>query len=263
MNIITKEIYIAVISAMVGALAFFYIPNLLKNDNVEIEFAPFYKEKFINVPDLLNGRVEIAVDGKPQKNLSVMDVYLFNRSYKDLKNIPITFEFYKNDGSVLPRLLGKQLKIPKTFPKDSVIEVPQTDSKHVRYKISSMPAAEKYETDFIASFVFLGEESPKVRVQSDYTDNKAISIYEYDKEKREKKATIILLSIFIPFLVVLIVCLIWVPKRDNAKFLIKIGDAAETIEEFNIEKEKLRKIAIESYQIASTKNNNFFQRTRE
>ncbi|GAA0689982.1 hypothetical protein GCM10009104_15700 [Marinobacterium maritimum] len=252
-NSIPKEIWIAAVSAILGALASFYIPSLLKADNIELEFAPFYKEKFINIPNLLDGRVEISVDGKPQQNLSVMDVYLFNRSYKDIKKIPLTFEFYSDGNSPLPELLGKQLKVPETFPKDSVSEVVQTDRSHVRYEVSSMPVADDYDTDFIASFVFLGETSPKVRVQSDYTDNKVISIYEYDKARRERNEIIQIFSIFIPLLALFIAWLIWDTRRSSAKFLDKLGDAAEEIGEFSIGKEKLREIAIESYKRATKK----------
>lgn len=263
MSSIPKEIWIATVSAVLGALISFYIPNLLKADNIELEFAPFYKEKFINIPNLLDGRVEISVDGKPQTNLSVMDVYLFNRSYKDIKNIPITFEFYDDGSSPLPELLGKQLKVPETFPKDSASEVVQSDNSHVRYKISSLPVADGYDTEFVASFVFLGEKSPKVRVQSDYTDNKVISIYEYDKDRRERNEIFLIFSIFIPFLAIFIGWLIWDAKRSKEKFLNKIGDAAETIGEFGVEKDKLRKIAIESYMLATKKTNKCMQPDRQ
>ena len=134
MSSIPKEIWIATVSAVLGALISFYIPNLLKADNIELEFAPFYKEKFINIPNLLDGRVEISVDGKPQTNLSVMEVYLFNRSYKDIKNIPITFEFLDDGSSPLHGLLCRQLKGPEACPKNSASEVVQSENCNVRYK---------------------------------------------------------------------------------------------------------------------------------
>lgn len=254
-NQIPKEIWIAGISALLGALASFYVPKLLTADDVALEFAPFYKEKFINIPNLLDGRVQILVDGKPQSNLSVTDVYLFNRSYKDLKEIPVTFEFYKEDNSLLPQILGKQLSKPDTFPQDSITEVPQQNNQYVRYKISSLPVADNYNTDFIASFVFLGENSPKVRVQSDYTDGKVISIYEYDKDRRERDQIIHILSILIPCILLFLAWTIWDTRRNKGKFIAKLGAAAETIDGTGVNKEILRKIAIESYQIATKKTN--------
>lgn len=254
-NQIPKEIWIAGISALIGALASFYVPKLLTADDVALEFAPFYKEKFINIPNLLDGRVEILVDGKPQSNLSVTDVYLFNRSYKDLKEIPVTFEFYEEDNSLLPEVLGKQLSKPDTFPRDSITEVPQQDNQFVRYKISSLPIADDYKTDFIASFVFLGDSSPKVRVQSDYTDGKVISIYEYDKDRRERTQIIQILSVFIPGILLFIAMAAWDARRNKSKFLAKLGSAAETLDGTGIDKQKLREIVIESYQIATKKTN--------
>jgi len=254
-NQIPKDIWIAGISALFGALASFYVPKFLIADDVALEFAPFYKEKFINIPNLLDGRVQILVDGKPQSNLSVTDVYLFNRSHKDLKEIPVTFEFYKEDNSLLPEVLGKQLSKPDTFPKDSITEVPQQDNQYVRYKISSLPVADDYETDFVASFVFLGDSSPKVRVQSDYTDGKVISIYEYDKDRRERNQIIQILSIFIPLTLLFVAWGIWDARRNKGKFITKLGSAAETIENTGIDKEKLREIAITSYKIATKKTN--------
>jgi hypothetical protein len=254
-NQIPKEVRVAGIAALLGALASFYIPKLLTADNVALEFAPFYKEKFINIPNLLDGRVEILVDGKPQSNLSVTDVHLFNRSHKDLKEIPVTFEFYKEDNSQLPEVLGKQLSKPDTFPKDSITEVPQQDNQFVRYKISSLPIADDYDTDFIASFVFLGDSSPKVRVQSDYTDGKVISIYKYDKARRERNQLIQFFSILALCFLALIAWAIWDTRRSTDKFLKKLGLAAETLEYTGIDKEKLREVAIESYQIATKKIN--------
>ena len=55
-NQIPKEIWIAGISALLGALASFYVPNLLTADDVALEFAPFYKEKFINIPRVSRGQ---------------------------------------------------------------------------------------------------------------------------------------------------------------------------------------------------------------
>ena len=257
---ITKEIWIAFISAMLGALASFYIPKLLTSDKVELEYAPIYKEKFINVPELLGGRVEISVDGRTQDNLSVLDVYLFNRSHKDLKDIPITFEFYIEGQSDLPKLLGKQLKIPDTFPKDSITEMPLADANHVRYKISSLPVTANYDTDFIASFVFLGKSAPKVRVQSDYVDNKVISIFEYDKKKRERNELIVVFFVFILLVILFVGWLIWDSKRSKDRFLEKLGNASEKLGEFGISKEQIRKIAIESYKIATSKTNKTLQR---
>lgn len=254
-NQIPKEIWIAGISALLGALASFYVPKMLAEDDVALEFAPFYKERFINIPNLLDGRVEILVDGKPQSNLSVTDVYLFNRSYKDLKEIPITFEFYKEDNSLLPEVLGKQLSKPDTFPKDSITEIPQQDNQFVRYKISSLPIADDYNTDFIASFVFLGDSSPKVRVQSDYTDGKVISIYEYDKDRRERNQIIQILFVFIPCILLFLAWSVWDIRRNKGKFLDKLGSAAETIEGTGIDKTKLREIAVESYKIATRRTN--------
>ena len=157
-GLIPKEILIAAISSILSVFAAFYIPKLLSTEDVALEYAPFYKEEFINIPNLLDGRVEILVDGNPQTNLSVTDVYLFNRSDKDLKQIPITFEFYNEDNKPLPEILGKKLTKPDTFPGDSISEIPQKDNKFVRYNITSLPVADGYDTDFIASFVFLGDK---------------------------------------------------------------------------------------------------------
>ncbi len=252
-NKIPKEIWIASISTLIGALISTYVPKLLTADDVALEFAPIYKEKFINIPSLLDGRVEIRVDEEPQSNLSVIDVYLFNRSNKDLKEIPITFEFYREDGSLLPEVLGKNLSKPDTFPKDSIIEIPQQDNQFVRYKISSLPVADDYKTDFVASFVFLGNSPPKVRVQSDYNDGKAISIYKYDKDRRKRNQIIQIILIVITFIFLFLIGVIWDARRNKERFLNKLGSAAETIEGTGVDKEKLRQIAVESYQIATKK----------
>ena len=252
---ISKEIWRGGISILLTALVTLYVPKLLTDDDVALEFAPIHKEKFINIPNLLNGRVQILVDGKPQSNLSVTDIYLFNRSHKDLKEIPITFEFYNEDSSSLPKVLGKQLSKPDTFPKDSITEVPQQDNQYVRYKISSLPVADGYETDFVASFVFLGDRTPKVKVQSDYTDGKVISIYEYDKDRRERNQTILVLSIVIPVVLLFIAWVSWDIRKSKDKFIAKIGSAAETMRGTGLSKEELRKIAIDSYRIATNKTN--------
>lgn len=252
-NQISKEIWIAGVSVILGALATFYVPKLLTADDVALEFAPIHKEKFINIPNLLDGRVEILVDGKPQSNLSVTDVYLFNRSHRDLKEIPVTFEFYNEDNSNLPEILGKKLSRPDTFPKDSITEIPQKDNRFVRYKISSLPIADDYDTDFVASFVFLGGSSPKVRVQSDYTDGKVISIYEYDKDRREWKKTIQFLLVLISCFLVFMIWMFWDAKRSKGKFLNRLGSEAEALEGTGIEKEQLRRIAMDSYLNATKK----------
>lgn len=79
---IKKDLLITLASALAASLSTYYIPLTLSDDDLELEFSPLVNEKFINVPDLLRGRVEVLVDGHPQSNLSIIEVYLFNRPHK-------------------------------------------------------------------------------------------------------------------------------------------------------------------------------------
>jgi len=120
----------------------------------------------------------------------------------------------------------------------------------VRYQISSMPITESYDEDFIASFVFLGEKLPKVKLQSDYSDGKVISIYEYDKEKREQKLQMIVAIIVISALLLFLFFIIATEKKQKKKFIKKLSDSAKNLDGYDLPKETLVKIVITSYESA-------------
>lgn len=246
MRKIIELLVVIIITAVITTAVTHFFPTLVPQ-KVALEFAPVYKEKFINIPSLLDGRVEILVDGKAQKNLSTTDVLLFNRSSKDIKNIPITFQFFNEDNTPLPKMLSKILTAPDTFPPDSITEILQKSNGSVRYEISSFPVSEDRSTDFVASFIFLGDKPPKVKVLSDYIDGKAISINRYNKEADIRNTAIVGLSVSVFVVFLLMFPIVWQQKRDKKHLLIRIGNIAEEFEGTDLPKDKLREIAILSY----------------
>ncbi|MDO6569090.1 hypothetical protein Q4561_18605 [Alteromonas sp. 1_MG-2023] len=267
LNRIPREVWISLFSIIITALLSHYIPKILEANSIELEYFESNKNEYINVPELLDGRVEILVDGKPQKNLTSVDILLFNRSHKDLKDIPITFEFKSPEPSKPIQLLSKQLSKPETFPKDSVSEVPQQNTGSVRYKIKSFPIEDDYSTDFVASFIFLGDIAPAVKVQSDFTDGKVIDIYKYDQSRRERKEIIEALSVLIPLVIIFFIFIFWQTKKDKIRMQNRIVSEAEKLVNKD-EKLKglildIKKIALESYNNATgTKTNNLLKQEK-
>ena len=248
---IPREAWISLFSIVITAVLSYYIPKILEVNSIELEFFERNKNEYINVPELLDGRVEILVDGKPQKNLVSTDILLFNRSHKDLKNVPITFEFESPEPSQPIQLLSKQLSKPETFPEDSVEEVAQKNKSAVRYKIKSFPTDDDYSTEFVASFIFLGDKAPKVKVQSDFTDGNVIDIYKYDQSRRNRKELIIVFSIALPLAILFLFYLSWQTKKDKVRMHKRILTEAEELiegnEALNNFKEEIKSIVIESY----------------
>ena len=54
-------------------------------------------------------------------------------------------------------------------------------------------------------------------------------------------------------MLVFVVWLVWQSKRDRKRFLSRIGDSAEILNGFNVSKEELRAIAMNSYENAIKK----------
>ena len=253
MSFFSKDAAEKLFIGVVCSILTFLLPKIFTSNDLELEYAPLLKERFINIPSLLNGQVQILVDGKPQSNLSVLDVYLFNRSHKDLKNIPLTFEFFSQGGGEVPELLGKNLSKPDSFPKDSITEIPLGDPNQVRYKITSMPTVNNTKTEFVASFVFLGDVLPSMKVQSDYADEKVLAINKYDSEKAAKKQLFEIFLGVMLFTILFVGVLYFDSKRSQKRFEEKLGAAAEKYPSNNISKEVLRDIAISSWKQVSNR----------
>lgn len=251
-NRIPREFWISLISIIITAIMSHYIPKLLEVNSIELEFFERKKSEYINIPELLNGRVKILVDDIPQKNLTSTDILLFNRSHKDLKEFPITFEFESPEPSKPIQLLSKQLSAPENFPKDTIEEITQKDENSVRYMLKSFPKDNDDSTDFVASFVFLGDIAPKVRIQSDFSDGKVVDIYEYDQSRRDKKAFLILLAISLPLAALVLLYLSWQAKRDKKRIRTRIINEADDLidkdEQLSDIREKIKSVVLESYE---------------
>jgi len=135
----------------------------------------------------------------------------------------------------------------------------------VRYQINSFPITEGYSTEFVASFIFLGDKAPKVKVQSDFSDGQVIDIYEYDQERRDRKTLIIALGILIPIAIVFLIFIVWQTNSDRKRLIKRIeSEALKEYESFAKENKNFNKgsaveLSVNSYLSAIGKANNSSQ----
>lgn len=255
MDGVKPQIIVGLILTTFSGVFGYYFPTLIKGKPT-IEYIRVPKEKFIDLPKALDGRVQILVDGNNESNLSVLDVAIYNRSSQDLRNIPLTFLFYDDKNLPLPKLLGRKFSQPDQFPDDSIQDKSELSSNKIRYNISSLPENSDSYTDFVASFIFAGTHLPGVKVQSDYAiDGKIVAIDEMTKEKFSKIQAIKAIVTLLIGSAIAVTFLIWQAGVDRKRTISRIKDAADIFYRKNaglvLTKEMASHLATESYEYAT------------
>lgn len=176
----TKEIT----AGIVGALLLFFGQQWLNSD---LEFKQLSRNAYLSNP-LGHQGLTMAFDGKPLKNVSVVEFSIINRTSKQVANADLVFTV---DDEASPTLVSGGIIPPKGISAvEAIEELSSKDTKARKYRIHVIPKQRDSEY-FHAVFVFEGEKAPSMSVSSASGE---VSISPYQQWKDTTIAVIILLA---------------------------------------------------------------------
>ena len=161
-------------AGLIGALLSFFGQQWLNSD---LEFKQLSRNAYLSTP-LGHQGLTMAFDGKPLKNVSVVEFSVINRTSKQIANADLVFTV---DDDSSPTLVSSGIIPPKGISAYEAIEELSSKDANVRkFRIRVIPKQRDSEY-FHAVFVFEGEKAPSMSVSSSSGDV-AIAPYQQWKD---------------------------------------------------------------------------------
>jgi len=171
-------------AGIVGALLLFFGQQWLNSD---LEFKQLSRNAYLSTP-LGHQGLTMAFDGKPLKNVSVVEFSVINRTSKQVANADLVFAV---DDEASPTLVSGGIIPPKGISAaEAIEELSSKDAKARKFRIRVIPKQRDSEY-FHAVFVFEGEKAPSMSVSSASGD---VAIAPYQQWKDTTIAVVVLLA---------------------------------------------------------------------
>ncbi len=171
-----KEILVKIIELSFGALIGGLI-TLLVFGTSTLEYKDGYKEQYFDIPAKVPDDLVIQYKGKKIENISVYDFLIYNRSYKDLKDVTIFFEVISKDGKPVPQIITRGLYPPSRLPESiGITEIHQKEKNLYSFNVDVVKQTGS-DTYYLARFIFEGKETPIIKIS--IPKNAGIDIKEY------------------------------------------------------------------------------------
>jgi len=172
-------------AAIIGAFLLFFGQHWLNND---LEFKKISRDAYLSSPLGQQG-LTMAFNGKPLKNVSIVEFSIVNRTSKQVANAELVFTV---DGENAPVLVSGGVIPPRGMSAlETIEELPSKDVKAKKFRLKVVPKQRDTEY-FHAVFVFEGDKAPPMSVSSGSGD---VSIAPYQEWKDTTIAIVITLAI--------------------------------------------------------------------
>ena len=183
---VVGEVTKGITATIVGALLFLFGQQWLNSD---LEFKQLSRNAYLSIP-LGHQGLTMAFDGKPLKNVSVVEFSVINRTSKQIANADLVFTV---DDDSSPTLVSGGIIPPKGISADEAIEeLSSKDAKARKFRIRVIPKQRDSEY-FHAVFVFEGEKAPSMSVSSSSGD---VAIAPYQQWKDNTIEAVVFFALF-------------------------------------------------------------------
>ena len=197
-------------SGIVGALLMLFGQQWLNSD---LEYKVGSRDAYLSAPLGQQG-LSMAFDGKPLKNVSIVEFSIVNRTSKQIANAELLFVV---DDKANPTLVAGGVIAPRGMSSAEVVDtLPAKDSNARKFRLRVVPKQRDGEY-FHAVFVFEGERAPSMAISSTSGD---VSIVPYQQWKDTIVAFlylcgIVLLIVAAQFALTSFIEYFWEPRRHK------------------------------------------------
>jgi hypothetical protein len=213
------EIVKVLTTAIVTTLLFWGGQNWLTSD---LEYKQVSRNAYLSAPLGKQG-LTMAYEGKPLKNVSVVEFGIVNRTSKQLGDVDLIFSV--DDSQSPMTLVSSGIITPSGLPHtETVEELPTKDTGTKKFRLKVIPKQTKTEY-FHAVFVFDGEKAPSMSVVSQSKDNVAIVAYQ------EWKDNLIVPLVYTCIYLLIGVAMVLGLRRSHRKSLERFAQHAAELQE--------------------------------
>lgn len=172
----SKEIFGKIIELSLGALIGGFITIFVFGTST-LEYKAGFKEEYFDIPAKTPDDLVIQYEDRKIDNISIYDFAIYNRSYKDLKDVTVYFEVYPKDGKSLPKIISRGLYPPSKLPETiGISEVIQKEPNLYSFNLNVVKQTGS-DTYYLTRFIFEGKETPEIKVS--IPQNAGVDIKEY------------------------------------------------------------------------------------
>jgi hypothetical protein len=169
-----KGLTAGVVGALVGTLLTLGGQQWFTSD---LEYQQISRNGYLSTPLGQQG-LSMAYQGKPLKNVSIVEFGIFNRTARQFGDVDLVFSV--DDPKEQMTLVSSGIITPNGLPHaETVEELPVKDTRTKKFRLKVIPKQRETEY-FHAVFVFEGETAPSMSVVS---LSKDVSIRAYPKWK--------------------------------------------------------------------------------
>jgi hypothetical protein len=195
-------------TAGLGALLFWGGQAWITSD---LEYKRVSRNSYLSAPLGKQG-LTMAYEGKPLKNVSVVEFGIFNRTSRQFGDVDLLFSV--DDPKSQPTLVSSDIITPGGLPQaDTVEKLPAKDTGTKIFRLKVIPRQRETEY-FHAVFVFDGEKAPSMSVVS-YSKDVSIRAYQDWKDIIKPGLLGVIIGIFVPIGVGTLIGYIAEPRRHR------------------------------------------------
>ncbi len=167
---ITNKIFnspLVIVSISATVLITAVVNNVVTNDSI-LEYRTAFQDNYFEIPGKATEELEIHHKGRKIEDISVYDVYIYNRLgwVKEPENVTVFFEISEKENKPIPKLIKPKLYPPSSLPQEIGIREEKQSKKNLyAFKIGVIKKTDRKDP-YIARFIFEGTETPNVKVTS-------------------------------------------------------------------------------------------------
>jgi len=206
--IIAKNIFGKIIeltfTAIIGGFIAIYVFG-----TSQLEYKDGFKEQYFDIPAKVPDDLVIQYKGKKIENISVYDFAIYNRTFKDLKDVIIYFEVSGKKGMNIPQIISRGVYSPSRLPENiGIHEVDQEEKNIYAFKIDVIKQTGS-NSYYLARFIFEGKANPNINIS--IPKNAGVDIKEYSQWREYT----ILISFLIGIILIFIITISLIDGRQN------------------------------------------------
>jgi len=191
------------IIAYVGQLVF----NNYQTETKAIDYKVTIDKNFISTPNIPEHKIKILIDDKEQKEITKVQVDIFNFSNKDFNKVPV-FIILKSNNKEKINIVGTYEEGFKSIP-SSVTKIldkkllPKNNQNAYGYNITTLKRTENYESGLKVVYLLQGKVKPEIEI---FTSLNGVTIIPFDYTHSPKSMTqnILAITILIGTLIILL-----------------------------------------------------------
>lgn len=212
-------------AGVVGALLLFIGQQWLNSD---LEYKVASRDAYVSAPLGQQG-LSMAFDGKPLKNVSVVEFSIVNRTSKQISNAEFLFVV---DDKTSPTLVAGGVTAPRGMSSAEVVEnLPTKEPNARKFRLKVVPK-QRDDEYFHAVFVFEGERAPSMNISSTSGE---VSIIPYQQWKDTIAATLLALG------VVMLMFAVQITVTSFLDYFVEPRRHKKQVERFTLQAKELKK----------------------